>query len=113
MLRDLSSRQELVLLAVGLLQGEAYGYTVSSEIESQIGQRIALATIHTILYRLERDGLLISRLGGSSEVRGGRSKRLYSLTGAGVEAIRSVHEGRSRFWDQLGPVLAREMQVTG
>lgn len=101
----------MILLTVGLLQGDAYGYSVASEVEEQTGQRISLASIHTILYRLEDDGLLSSKMGGSTGKRGGRSRRLYSLTCAGVETIRSLHSERSRIWKKLGTILSPELRV--
>jgi DNA-binding PadR family transcriptional regulator len=104
---ELSKREELILIAVGLLQGNAYAYTVQTELLNKARVRISLASIHTILYRLENRGLLGSRLGGSSERRGGRSKRLYSLTGSGASTIRAVHTTRVRLWTELQPILSR------
>lgn len=106
MSRDLSTREELILLAVGLLQGDAYGYTIASELEKHTGRRISLASIHTILYRLEGDGLLVSELGGSTNKRGGRRKRLYSLTGTGIETIRTIQASRAQIWAQLGAIIS-------
>ncbi len=103
---DLSNREELILLAVGLLLSEAYGYSIASKIKEQTNRKISLASVHTILYRLEDEGLLSSTLGGSTEKRGGRSKRLYSLSGVGIETIRRLHLERSRIWDKLGRILS-------
>ena len=97
----ISSQEEIVLLSVGSLEPEAYAYGIKKEILDQAGQSWSLGTIHTILYRLENKGLLQSEMGGSSEKRGGRSKRLYRLTAKGYRNIQETQETRQAMWNKL------------
>ena len=106
---NLSNREELILLSIGLLQGNAYGYHIAKEFEEHTGKRISLASIHTILYRLEGNGLLSSELGGSTNKRGGRRKRIYSLTGYGIETIRAIQNARTKIWSQLDGIISPEL----
>jgi len=91
---NLSSRDELILLAVAAARGEAYGVSVAAAILKHAGEDIPLASIHTALYRLEENGLLTSRMGGATEQRGGRSKRLYSITGSGSSVLADLKRAR-------------------
>ncbi|WP_420385203.1 PadR family transcriptional regulator [Roseivirga sp.] len=97
----LSGQEEVVLLSVGSLEPEAYAYGLKKEIKDQAGYNWSIGTIHTILYRLENKGLLKSTMGGSSEKRGGRSKRLYSLSAKGYQIIRDIQDTRQSMWDKL------------
>ena len=93
--------EELVLLAVGILNGEAYGITVSDEIETHSGRKVSISTIHTTLNRLEKKGFIESYKGGAEPVRGGRSKRLYRINLAGERALEKVRNQREKLWSLM------------
>ena len=97
----ISSQEEVVLLAVGSLEPEAYAYGIIKEIKSETGQNWSLGTVHTILYRLENQGMLKSEMGGSSKKRGGRSKRLYGLTNKGYRIMESLMNTRKSMWAKV------------
>ncbi len=97
----ISELEELVLLSVGVLYPEAYAYSIRLEIKAQIGKSLSLASVHTVLYRLEKEGLLKSELGGKSEKRGGRSKRLFSLTQQGEKTVHDIHSVRQAMWARM------------
>jgi len=90
--------EELVLLAVGLLGGDAYGLAVVSELRTQTNRNITLSAVHKVLLRLEEKGLLKSNVGGGTKKRGGRRKRIYELTGAGKDVLIQTKELRNRMW---------------
>jgi len=96
--------EELVLLAVGILSGEAYGISVLDEVEAQTGRKTSISTIHSTLNRLEKKGFITSRAGGSSAVRGGRSKRLYSMNATGYRALEKVKLQRNQMWNLMPKV---------
>lgn len=97
----ISELEELVLLSVAVLSPNAYAYGIRLEIKDQVGKSLSLASVHTVLYRLERDGMLESAMGGQSEKRGGRSKRLYSLTKDGKEAVENIQSVRQAMWSKI------------
>lgn len=92
--------EELVLTIVALLQENAYGNTIASEIEST-GRDVTLSAVHVTLYRLEDKGLVKSSMGGVVAARGGRRKRLYTITNNGISILRSMKELRSKLWKQI------------
>jgi len=93
--------EEVVLLAVAILAGEAYGASITNEIEHQMQRSVNLGAVHAALHRLEEKGLLASRLGGATAERGGRSKRFFTLTIAGTNALDHIREIRNRMWNAI------------
>ena len=84
---NLGELEELIALAVVALGDDAYGFAVKELLSSDASRTAQLATVHSTLYRLENKGFLRSRMGGSSEYRGGRSKRLFKITAPGQTAL--------------------------
>jgi DNA-binding PadR family transcriptional regulator len=96
-----SDFEQQVLLAVWRLDDGAYGASIRNELEDRTGSPVAQGAVYTTLIRLEKKGLLRSRLSDPTPVRGGKAKRLFSITAegrAGVEAVRRVMD---RLWDGL------------
>ena len=93
--------EELVLLVVGILYENAYGVTVAEEIEKQTGRTVSISAVHTALYRLEEKGFVKSALGGATQARGGRRKRIYLITAAGKAALSEVRLMRNRLWELI------------
>jgi len=101
MSRVIGELEELILLTVCILNGEGYGISVKKEMERNTGRSILLGAVHITLYRLQDKGLLESKLGGSSEKRGDRRKRLFKITKKGMEHLRTSQEVRQKMWSQI------------
>ena len=93
--------EELVLLTVAVLEGQAYGVTVANELKQRTSRIISLSGVHIALYRLEEKGLVSSVLCGATLARGGRRKRLFTLTVAGQQVLREMRQLRMGFWEAL------------
>lgn len=76
----------LILAAAAKLGDEAYGAAIRTEIEQATGERCSIGALYTTLDRLEGKGLIKTRMGDPTPQRGGRAKRMVSITAAGVEA---------------------------
>lgn len=100
----LGNLDELVLLATGVLHTNAYALAVKQLIKEQTQRTIALPTIHAALYRLERRGFLDSEMGGATPERGGRRKRLFSITNAGMEVLAETRATREQMWGLIQQV---------
>jgi DNA-binding PadR family transcriptional regulator len=96
--------EELVLTIVGILQEDAYGNAIVSEIKSRVGRDVNLSAVHVTLYRLEDKGLVRSAMGGATHARGGRRKRIFQITNAGLAMLRAMKESRIDLW-KLMPQL--------
>ncbi len=103
---ELSNIEELIVLTVAALEPDAYAYGIQKSLVNESKRRTSLGTIHTILYRMEEYGILKSELGGSSSKRGGRSKRLYSLTSKGFTVIEELRKVRSALWERFADDLS-------
>jgi PadR family transcriptional regulator PadR len=97
--------EELVLLSVGILIDDAYGLAILHELEKQTGRPVMISTIHKTLVRLEDKGFLNSHMGGATNLRGGRDKRLYRLTRAGIKALTQSRELRNEMWQQVPEII--------
>lgn len=89
------------LLAVARLADEAYGLTVRQDLSDRAGRDYSVGAIYTTLQRLETKGLLSSQASEPLPVRGGRSRRLFSVTGAGARAIRDAQQQAAAMWADI------------
>ena len=96
-----------VLLAVLHLDAEAYAVPIRELIEERTGRPVARGALYTGLDRLEAKGCLKSRMGEATEERGGKAKRYYSVTPAGLKAIRATHEALTSLTRGLESLLER------
>lgn len=100
--KNLGALEEFVLLLILVMDKEVYSVTLAEEYLTQTKKTISLPAIHTVLRQLEKKGYVDSSVGGATSVRGGRSKRIYSLTSLGYRIIKEVHQERDRLW-RLAP----------
>ena len=96
--------EELILTMVAALQDDAYGAAITEEIETRLGREVTLSAVHVTLYRLEDKGYIKSRVGGATKERGGRRKRIFTITSAGLAMLRAMKEARLELW-KLVPQL--------
>lgn len=95
--------EEIVLLTVAILDDQAYGVSVTQEIDRLVGRSVGFNTVHTTLQRLQKKGFLTSSMGGATAERGGRRKRFFRLTAAGGAALLDIRAVRTRLWEALPP----------
>lgn len=93
--------EELVLLTICVLENDAYALDIKEEVEHRTNRRMNISAIHTTLYRMEDKGLLQSKLGEASQVRGGKRKRLFSVTAFGLKSLSEINETRSHLWKDI------------
>ena len=94
-----------VLLAVLHLDGDAYAVPIRELIEERTSRPVARGALYTGLDRLETKGCLRSSMGDATEERGGKAKRYYTVTAAGLKAIRATHESLSNMARGLESIL--------
>ena len=98
--------EELTLLAVLALPDGAYGITVQELLEHETGREVTLGAVYAALERMERKGLLQSDLSEPTADRGGRRKRLFTVTDDGLEAVSEARRAR----EALRKVLPRALR---
>lgn len=98
---NLGEFEELVLLTVAALMSEAYSVAICDQLEKDTKRKVKLGVVHAVLNRLEEKGLLKSKLGEATNVRGGKRKRFYSVTVPGKAALVRSKELRDQMWDRI------------
>ena len=100
----LSRSEEIVLLAIWKLQGDAYGVTIRQRIFETTGQKWSIGAIYAPLHRLEKKGFVFSIKGEPIAERGGRSKVYYQITSDGRKALAEIKRINEAIWVDM-PVL--------
>ena len=100
--------EELILTMVAALQEDAYGAAIAEEIETRLKREVNLSAVHVTLYRLEDKGYIKSSLGGGTNERGGRRKRIFTITSAGMAMLKAMKESRIELWK-----LVPQLKISG
>ena len=106
----LTRAEELVLLAVWRLQDEAYCVPIREHLKQVSGKNWSFGSVYDALDRLEKKGLLSSFLSEPLKSRGGRSKRIYQHTKAGLKAMIAMKQVQDQVWDGI-EILAIEKRL--
>ena len=92
-------------MAVGILFDDAYGLAIVDELEKKTERSVMVSSVHKVLLRLEEKGYLQSRMGGATKIRGGRDKRLYTLTESGKSVLQYSRELRNGMWKEIPKIV--------
>ncbi len=93
--------EEVVLTMVAILDQEAYGNTIVKAIKEYQNRAVNLSSVHVTLYRLEDKGYVKSHMGGATNERGGRRKRYFQTTAAGMAILQAIKESRTKLWSLM------------
>ena len=107
---NLGEFEEIVLLIVAAKHGNAYGVNITHEIIEQTGRSVRINQVHASLHRLEDKGMIISKMGDPISERGGRRKRMFTVTGYGETTLSDIQAVRSRLWN-LVPYIKQASEV--
>jgi DNA-binding PadR family transcriptional regulator len=99
--------EHFVLVALLRLGGESYGVPILDEIAARTGREVARSAVYVALRRLEEKGLVRSRMGEPTAIRGGRPKRFFSLTKAGARQLVAARRAYERLWADVGRLAAK------
>jgi len=103
---NLGEFELLVLLAcIRLGQDDAYAVSIVDEILARTGREIHRAAVYVTLQRLERKGLISTRLGAPVAERGGKARRHVRVEATGTEAVRLSRRALRNMWTGLSAQL--------
>jgi PadR family transcriptional regulator, regulatory protein PadR len=97
----LGELEELTLLAICASNGNAYGPFLRTLLSSVVGRATALGSIYSALNRLEAKGYAVSELSEPEPVRGGKKRRLFTVTREGRKQLRRLRTQRDSLWQLL------------
>ncbi|MCB0669093.1 MAG: helix-turn-helix transcriptional regulator [Saprospiraceae bacterium] len=93
--------EEIVMLTVAILYGEAYGIAILDEIEKRLKRSVSIGSLQTVLRRLEKKGYLTSQLGEATPERGGKRKRYFTVTKYGQKVLQETRDQRQELWNAI------------
>jgi PadR family transcriptional regulator PadR len=105
--QGLGEFEQLVLLAIVHLRGEAYAIPIVEEIQRRTRREVARAAVYVTLRRLEEKGLVSSRIGDPTPERGGKARRYARITPEGRRALRDSRRLADRMWRGVDPASMR------
>jgi PadR family transcriptional regulator PadR len=93
--------EQAVLLALIRLRKDAYGRAILNEIQVRLNRDVSAGAVYATLERLEIKGLASSKLAPGTAIRGGRARRYFAPTGAGVRALNDAKSATDSLWQGL------------
>lgn len=99
--------EQVVLLAILRLADGAYAIPVREEIEARTGRQVARGALYTALERLEAKKCVRSSMSDPLPERGGRSRRYYAVTPAGLTALRESRDAWLALWKGVESLLEK------
>src|SRR5262245_50729593 len=97
----LGAFEQAVLLAILRLGDHAYGRAVLNEVQVRLEREVAAGAVHATLERLERKGLIGSRLGPGTPIRAGKVRRFYRIRPIGLRGLNDAREMVENLWRGL------------
>jgi PadR family transcriptional regulator len=91
----------MVMLALLRVGESAYGVPIARQIEDSTGREVGIGSVYAALERLGRKGLVSSSVGDPTPERGGRAKRYFHVTKAGLHQVRKTQKALLTLWQGL------------
>lgn len=99
--RHLTDFELIILLAVLRVGEDAYGAPIAREIEETGGRSVLLGAVYAALDRMEKRGLVASKMGEPTAERGGKAKRFFTVTPKGIRAVKETQRALTALWTGL------------
>ena len=96
--KTLTRKEEIIMLSILNLQDKAYLVAIADFLSEVTGKKVSVTSVYFPLERLENLGWIGSRFGESTAVRGGRRKKIYSLTPQGFHALNEYRRITDLLW---------------
>ena len=98
---SLGQFEQAVLVALLRLSNDAYGRAILNEVQTRLDREVSAGAVYATLDRLEAKGLASSRLAPGTAIRGGRARRYFAPTGAGIRALNDAKSATEMIWRGL------------
>jgi PadR family transcriptional regulator PadR len=95
---QLGEFEELVMIAIAILNNNAYSVAIKDEIESRMTRTVSMGALHTALRRMEDKGYLRSFAGEVTDDRAGRPRQYFEITAMGKKALQYTKATRDELW---------------
>jgi len=100
-MKYLTRQEEIYLLAIWRLEGDAYGVQIKKKVTEMTRKKISYGALYFTLEQIFKKGYVTRTAGEPTPVRGGCSKIYYHLTPEGRETLKNTHELQQSIWDGI------------
>ena len=97
-MKFLSRPEEIILFTILKLKEDAYCVPIREKASEISGKEWSFGAVYVPLHRLEKKGFVKSFFDDPTPIRGGRSRRIYKITAAGIKALTEVRELQENMW---------------
>ncbi|NQZ75253.1 MAG: PadR family transcriptional regulator [Ekhidna sp.] len=101
--------EELILLLIVMLKEDAYGLAIRKALKEQAERNVTIGAVHGTVNRLESKGFIESKMGGATEERGGRRKRIFSITASGKNVLEKSRDVKVNLWQQIPELSIKKL----
>ena len=102
-MKDLTKIEEILLLSIWELKDEAYGFKIRQHVSDIIGKDFTFGNLYSALDRLTRKKYVSKCPGESTPQRRGKTRMYYTISSAGIEALKSAYSVNQKLWGTLKP----------
>ena len=105
-MKTISKREEQILIAIWNIKDSAYLLAIKSHLSKIMEAEWSVGAIHKPLMKLEKEGLVDAYMGEATAKRGGRSKKIYRVSKAGLDTLQSLKEKHDALWSTF-PIMKK------
>jgi PadR family transcriptional regulator PadR len=98
---ELTRNEELILLSIWKLAGNAYGVTIRADFKTITGKTLNYGSLYNTLFRLAQRGFVTTSESAPLSQQGGRRKILYTLTSQGEKALAEAQKIQRLAWGKV------------
>lgn len=97
-MKSLTRKEELLILTILNLKKDAYLIAITDHLSEIAEKKVSLTSVHAPLSRLEKHGVIRGKYGEATAVRGGRRKKIYTITKLGMELLEDYKRITDSLW---------------
>ena len=107
----LTLNEEVLLLAIWKLKGNAYPVSIRDEVMKMTKRNLVYGTLYRSLDYAQKKGYVISKRGEPTAERGGKGKLFFNLTRDGINALLKARELPQSIWDDINIISLEEGKI--
>ena len=97
-MKDLTKTEEILLLSIWRLKGEAYGFKIRNYVSEIIGKDFTYGNLYSALHQLTQKKHVVKHQGEATPARRGRMRMYYTLSPSGLDALKCACEMNRKLW---------------
>ena len=101
MKKFMTRNEEIILLTILKLKGDAYGVSIRKQIYQDTGDKWSFASIYQPLDNLVRKKYVRRIKGDPTAKRGGKSKFYYEVTPDGLKNLQKIKKAHEQVWSGI------------